>query len=532
MIKFHREDSFTGSRIVGFEGARARAIHSPPTRRVPRLPLLAAPPAPLSLLPPPSAVAHRSPSHLGPRVGSSSPSRLAPPPSFSLPPRPRTVEPLSVKHQYKGAFTNDISKLNLLTVPVGPDLPPQPVAFKPGPATEQEIVYTYDVKWEYSDIRWASRWDLYLYMGDDQIHWFSILNSLAIVLLLTGIVAMIMMRTLRRDFNRYNEQDKEDLQEESGWKLVHADVFRPPPNAIFLCASLGTGMQLLFCAAICILCAMLGFLSPANRGGLLTAMLLLFVLMGVPAGYYASHTYKSLRGTEWKTATLLTGFLYPGMMAFVFFVLNCFIWSQGSSGAIPFTTMIVLLLMWFGISVPLVFVGAFFGFKATLKDPPVRTNEIPRQIPLQAWYMGGAFNVLMGGILPFGAIFIELFFIMTSVWLQRFYYVFGFLALVLLILLITCAEISIVLCYFQLCNEDYHWWWRSFLTAGSSGLYLFCYSIMYFFTQLDIVGFVPTLLYFVYMAMFALLFFLITGTIGFYSCHWFVWTIYSAIKVD
>merc|ERR1719409_1955238 len=99
---------------------------------------------------------------------------------------------------------------------------------------------------------------------------------------------------------------------------------------------------------------------------------------------------------------------------------------------------------------------------------------------------------------------------MTSVWLQRFYYVFGFLALVLLILLITCAEISIVLCYFQLCNEDYHWWWRSFLTAGSSGLYLFAYSIIYF----------------TYMLVFATLFFLITGTIGFFSCYWFVWTIY------
>merc|ERR1711998_412198 len=111
---------------------------------------------------------------------------------------------------------------------------------------------------------------------------------------------------------------------------------------------------------------------------------------------------------------------------------------------------------------------------------------------------GGAFNILMGGILPFGAIFIELFF-MTSVWLQRFYYVFGFLMLVLLILLLTCAEISIVLCYFQLCNEDYNWWWRSFLTSGSSGLYLFAYSIMYFFTQLDISGFVPTLIYFAYM---------------------------------
>ena len=86
------------------------------------------------------------------------------------------------------------------------------MAGKKEAAAQAEVVYTYDVKWEYSEIKWASRWDLYLYMGDDQIHWFSIINSLAIVLLLTGIVAMIMMRTLRRDFNRYNEQDKEDLQ--------------------------------------------------------------------------------------------------------------------------------------------------------------------------------------------------------------------------------------------------------------------------------------------------------------------------------
>jgi len=462
VVKFHREDSFSGSRIVGFE-----------------------------------------------------------------------VEPLSVKHQYKGTFTTDIAKLNLLTVPVGPDLPPQPITFKSGGApSDAEIIYTYDVKWEYSDIKWASRWDLYLYMGDDQIHWFSIINSLAIVLLLTGIVAMIMMRTLRRDFNRYNEQDKEDLQEESGWKLVHADVLRPPPHPILLCASLGTGMQLLIMGILSIMFAMLGFLSPANRGGLLTATLLLYFLMGVPAGYYAAHTYKGLKGTEWKTTTVLTAILYPCFIAIVFFILNFFIWGQGSSGALPFTTMFVLLLMWFGLSTPLVFVGAFFGFKGKLADSPVRTNEIPRQIPSQAWYMGGTFNVLMGGILPFGAIFIELFFIMTSVWLQRFYYVFGFLALVLLILLITCAEISIVLCYFQLCNEDYHWWWRSFLTAGSSGLYLFGYSIMYFFTQLDINGFVPTLIYFTYMLVFALLFFLVTGTIGFFACYQFVWTIYGAIKVD
>ena len=60
--------------------------------------------------------------------------------------------------------------------------------------------------------------------------------------------------------------------------------------------------------------------------------------------------------------------------------------------------------------------------------------------------------------LPFGAVFIELFFILTSMWLHQFYYLFGFLCLVFVILIITCAEITIVLCYFQLCSEDYHWW--------------------------------------------------------------------------
>ena len=108
---------------------------------------------------------------------------------------------------------------------------------------------------------------------------------------------------------------------------------------------------------------------------------------------------------------------------------------------------------------------------------------------------------------------------------QRFYYVFGFLALVLLILIITCAEISIVLCYFQLCNEDYNWWWRAFLTSGSSGLYLFGYSIMYFHSQLEIDGFVPTLMYFTYMAVFSTLFFLVTGAFG--ACsrqEWFIRT--------
>lgn len=50
---------------------------------------------------------------------------------------------------------------------------------------------------------------------------------------------------------------------------------------------------------------------------------------------------------------------------------------------------------------------------------PVRTNKIPRQVPAQAWYMHPLFSILIGGILPFGAVFIELFFILTSMWLHQ-----------------------------------------------------------------------------------------------------------------
>jgi len=138
----------------------------------------------------------------------------------------------------------------------------------------------------------------------------------------------------------------------------------------------------------------------------------------------------------------------------------------------------------------------------------------------------------MGGILPFGAVFIELFFILSSIWQHQFYYMFGFLFLVFLILIVTCAEITIVLCYFQLCSEDYHWWWRSYLTSGSSAIYLFLYAIFYFFTKLEITSPVSILLYFGYTLIMAIIFFVLTGSIGFYSCYFFVRKIYGIIKVE
>ena len=64
--------------------------------------------------------------------------------------------------------------------------------------------------------------------------------------------------------------------------------------------------------------------------------------------------------------------------------------------------------------VPLVFLGYYHGQKKPAYENPVRTNQIHRQIPEQQWFMNSMTSMLMAGILPFGAVFIELFFIFTG----------------------------------------------------------------------------------------------------------------------
>merc|ERR1719331_1816623 len=397
----------------------------------------------------------------------------------------------------------------------------------------KEIVFTYDVQWIESPIRWSTRWDNYLKMAGGQIHWFAILNSVAIVLFLSGMVAMILLRTLHRDIAKYNElATAEEQAEETGWKLVHGDVFRKPALSWLLAVSVGSGMQILGMTVVTLLFALFGLLSPAHRGGLLQCTLLLFTFMGMVAGFTAAKICKLFDGDDWKFTTLLTACFYPGIFFSIFFVLNLFIWGEKSSGAVPFTTMFALLVLWFGVSVPLVYLGSYSGFKRPAIELPVRTNQVARKIPEQPWFTHCAFMSLVGGLLPFGAVFTELFFIMSSLWQHQFYYLFGFLALVVIILIVTCAEISIALTYFQLTSEDYHWWWRSFFSSASSAIYIFIYSGLYYYTRMQITFYVGAMLYFGYMFVISFTFALVTGSIGFVSTFVFVRAIYGSIKID
>ncbi|KAL6226687.1 hypothetical protein ACLB2K_000648 [Fragaria x ananassa] len=440
------------------------------------------------------------------------------------------VTPYSIAHEYKD-WKGEKTKLLTCT-------PANNTVFRDGNALQEvdadrEVVFTYDVFFESTEVKWGSRWDTYHYMGDDPVHWFSLINSLIFVIFLSGVVAMMVMRTLYKDITNYNQLDTKDESREfeTGWKLVHGDVFRLPHNANILCVCVGNGIQLFGMTLITMIFALLGFLSPSSQGELNIPMALLWIFMGIFAGYSSARLYKIFKGTEWEKIALLTVFMFPAICFGIIFMLNALIWREKSCGAVPFGTMFSLGLMWFGISVPLVFVGSYFGFKRPAIEDPVKTNEIRRQIPKLAWYKW-VLPVLGGGFLLFAVVSTEFFSILTSIWLDQFYSSFGFLFIVFIILLVTTCEIAILLCYFQLRSEDYNWWWRAYLTAGSSALHMFTYSIYYFLTRLWIEKFVSTVLYFGYMLIVSFAFFLLTGTIGFCACFWFVRKIYSSVKFD
>mmetsp|Transcript_55290 Transcript_55290/g.135649 ORF Transcript_55290/g.135649 Transcript_55290/m.135649 type:complete len:164 (+) Transcript_55290:1-492(+) len=163
----------------------------------------------------------------------------------------------------------------------------------------------------------------------------------------------------------------------------------------------------------------------------------------------------------------------------------------------------------------------------------MRTAAIPREIPKYSPVSANIYAVVTG-ILPFGVIFIELVFILNSIWSSEIYYMFGFLFIVFSMLIVTCVEVSVVLTYLLLCNEDHKWWWRAFISSASSGLFMFGYSFIYLFTTPDFKGihFSSALLFLGYMFVLSLGMFCMTGHVGFSAAFAFVCKIFDSVHID
>jgi transmembrane 9 superfamily member 2/4 len=208
------------------------------------------------------------------------------------------------------------------------------------------IPYTYSVYFrESDDIEWAKRWDLYF---SDQAettftHWLAIVNSIIISGILGTVCIVIWNRTMAGDvkgrgdgvleearlkvktrpekkktsglLEKLGDDTREDelsedevIEDLSGWKLLHADVFRAPQYGGLLAPLIGSGMQTVFVVAGLLLLSTFGVLNPSWRGGFVTVGMFLFIVAGLGSGYFSARVYKTFGGQNPQKNTVMVCF--------------------------------------------------------------------------------------------------------------------------------------------------------------------------------------------------------------------------------
>ncbi|KAA3677908.1 transmembrane 9 superfamily member 3 [Paragonimus westermani] len=401
------------------------------------------------------------------------------------------------------------------------------------------VTFTYSVKWHSLPVPFERRYDDYLdfQFFQHRIHWFSIFNSFMMVLFLIALVFMILLRTLRRDYARYNKEEglsdlDRELGDEYGWKQVHGDVFRQPANPCLLASLVGSGAHLAVVAFIALLLALTNHLYT-ERGGFISIAIFVFAATAPINGLVGGSLYSQLSGKRWIRQFLLGATLLPILVCSVAFFVNLIAMYYHTSRAIPFLTMLAVAAIVLFVIIPLNLVGTVLGRNLCgHTEYPCRVNAVPKPIPEKKWFMEPGFLILLAGLLPFGSIFIELYFIFTSFWAYKIYFVFGFTILVLLLLMTVTSSVTAVGTYFLLNSEDYRWQWTSFLSGASISLYAYIYSAYFFLFKTKMSGLFQTTFFFGYMALFCICLGVLCGAIGYLAASRFVRKIYSTVKVD
>jgi len=400
------------------------------------------------------------------------------------------------------------------------------------------ITFSYEVIWKKSDISFDDRFNKLLDASffKHKIHWFSIFNSFMMVIFLIGLVSMILLRTLRKDYARYSRDDDcehldLDLGDEYGWKQINGEVFRPPFKSMLFSCLIGTGAQVAVVTFLVIIFAIV-FELYTERGTLLTTAIFVYAVSSPINGYFGGSLYAQYNGRKWIKQMLMSAFLLPSLICGTAFFINFIAIYYHAAKAIPFGSMMIVMCICFFIILPLTLVGTLLGRSlAGQPNNPCRVSSVPRPIPEKKWFMDPLCIISLGGILPFASIFIEMYFIFTSFWAYKIYYVYGFMLLVFLILAVVTVCVTIVATYFMLNAEDYRWQWTSFLSGASSAFYVYLYAVYYFFFKTKMYGMFQTVFYFGYMALFSLGLGIMCGTFGYIGTQAFVRKIYS-IKID
>ena len=431
------------------------------------------------------------------------------------------ILPMSIKHNQEETVCAKESKDIL-----------EDLEKEPQPLVEGNILFTYDVIFEYSDITLASRWDHYK-TARAGIHWSGIILSEVLIVVISVIIGVVLCRNLRADISSYNYRvsNLEDINEYD-WKQIQGDVFRPPAvNVLLLSSILGTGTQLFLMITATLFFGIFGFMNPEQRANILNIGILFFCFMGLPGGYIAALFYRFWGGTSWLRVSLLTSFLFPGTLIFGYIIVNIILTIERSNAAVHFYDILSLFILWIFCTFPLILIGSFFGYKSKRMNVPCDINRIPSTIPEKPCYLHYRYITFVTGFIGFATIFIEFNYVMSALWRHQIYFMAAFIWISFLLFVIVVGEMSVLFVFLNLCRGDYNWAWKSFIMGSSPVIYILIYSVLYFF-YLRITRISSMIIYFGMMGFIAAMVLFICGTIAVFFNFVFLKLIYSKIRKD
>ena len=395
------------------------------------------------------------------------------------------------------------------------------------------IAFTYDVIFIKSNVSFSSRYD-HFFSLKGSYRWTGLIFSNILIFIFTFGIFIILTKTVNKDLDKYNADsvisDTVTI-DEYGWKQISGDVFRSPRHQKTLSTFIGTGFEILCLLVVSLILSLIGFIKPEIRSKMINYIFMCCIMFGIISGYVSTLIYRYIGGKEWLKNCIITAFFFPIISLTILGIIRILMTFEQSSASFKISQMALLCFLWLFVSSPLVFAGTLISLMKKKITYPCKINSLPTAIGKKPWYLHLQYISWFTGIIPFFTFFIEFVYLLKSLWTYQVYYLASFLSLSLLFAIVITSEMSIIYVFINLCYGDYKWWWKSFFVSASPALYVLLYSF-YYFLKLEITRLSAIVVYFLIMLLISIAVALVLGSCGTLLTFWFVYYIYSKIKID
>jgi transmembrane 9 superfamily protein 2/4 len=118
----------------------------------------------------------------------------------------------------------------------------------------------------------------------------------------------------------------------------------------------------MYMATVIIVTTMFGMVNPYLRWWISVQSFFVLAIGGFLNGFVSSRMMRFFGSNEWRFSANASAVLFPVYMFTIFTFVEIIEWFERSSSYIPFTTALLLTLVWVLVTIPLAYLGAYAGF--------------------------------------------------------------------------------------------------------------------------------------------------------------------------